>query len=154
MKKTTCLNCGTTFEIGLKHICKDELGWYVRAGCCPGCDGSFDIDLKDVLEMHESNPDTIIEALYNGRIYPAEDCVPQTEKYWCASNDHANSVAALRNCLDAEQQPLLDLITESHHTVIDEMGLAFLRMGLRLGAQLTLALFRNDTQEQAPDAEA
>ena len=153
MKRITCLNCGTTFEIDMKHICKDELGWHVGAGGCPGCDCSFDIDLKDIVDMHESHSDAIIEALYNGRIYPAEDCVPHTEEYRRATKDHTNCEALLRGCLDMEHQSVLDLLIDAHHTVIDQTGLAFFREGLQLGARLTLALLRDDTPEQAPDTE-
>lgn len=89
--------------------------------------------------------DDIVDALYNGNLYPAEDCVPQSEEYRRAVKEHANCEALLRNVLDEEREAVLDLLMGAHHTLIDQTGLAFFREGLRLGAKLALALLQDNT---------
>ena len=91
--------------------------------------------------------DDILEDLYNGIIYPAEDCVPCSEEYKRAIREHSHCEALLRGILDEEHQPVMNLLLEAHHTVVDQTGLAFFREGLRLGARLALALLQDDSVE-------
>ena len=53
MKKVVCLQCGTCFEISTDNVGKDAIGWHVEAGVCPGCGGSFDVELEDVVDLQE-----------------------------------------------------------------------------------------------------
>ncbi len=50
---------------------------------------------------------SIFKQIWNGEIYPAENCVPKTEEYKQAAHELSEASVALENALTEEQRELL-----------------------------------------------
>lgn len=87
--------------------------------------------------------DTVLRALYNGEIYPAEQYRPVTEEYRAILNerliDYQNFIKKLDSSLADEFKRIMDEQLDHVHIEHSQMFID----GFRLGAKMIIEIYEN-----------
>ena len=78
----------------------------------------------------------ILDMLYDGRIYPAENVNPKTEKYCQLDEEFKKLLDELRDKLSDSDQLLLERIVTLSFNIVDEECRCMFAEGVRFGVGL------------------
>ena len=81
---------------------------------------------------------SLINDIYNGEYYPAEQVKPDTELFRLHSGNAAALSEKLSEALTEEQRDLLDAYKSERAVVTDLYNMEFFRAGVKLGVRLLL----------------
>ena len=83
----------------------------------------------------------ILEALFNGGIYAAENVVPKTEKYWQATGEIARIMSLFEDKLSKEDYALFEKLRDSHIEEGDMTNEAQFKYGFTMGVLMMCEIF-------------
>lgn len=83
---------------------------------------------------------SIIDKLWNGDVFPAEQVHPSTERYVKSISLEAELKAALSLVLTADDVEKLEALINSMYDESDEMSKEAYRMGIQFGFELSEAI--------------
>ena len=83
----------------------------------------------------------ILEALFNGEIYAAENVVPKTEKYWQATGEIARIMSLFEDKLSKEDYALFEKLRDSHIEEGDMTNEVQFKYGFTMGVLLMCEIF-------------
>ncbi len=87
---------------------------------------------------------SVINKLYDGKIFPAETVAPATDDYRAATHKASKLMDELQEALTAEENKKLEDIIELNMEIIDMENRAIYAEGIRFGIGLMIELNRMD----------
>ncbi len=87
---------------------------------------------------------SVIDKLYDGKIFPAETVVPATDDYRAATHKASKLMDELQEVLTAEQNKKLEDMIDLNMEIIDMENRAIYAEGIRFGIELMIELNRMD----------
>ncbi len=87
---------------------------------------------------------SVINKLYDGKIFPAETVAPATDDYWAATYKASKLMDELQEALTAEENKKLEDIRELNMGIIDMESRAIYAEGIRFGIELMIEINRMD----------
>ena len=92
---------------------------------------------------------SVIDDIYSGRLYPAEQVKPDSPEFLERSLAAEKLYVSLEGVLDRERRGVLEEYRSAAATVTDLYNLAFFRAGVKLGVRLVLEAL--DAGAELPD---
>lgn len=85
--------------------------------------------------------ESLIEQIYNGEYYPAEDLLPTSEAYREAKRRHTEYVDELHQTLTEKQREMREQAVRVESDIITMENQCIYAAGVRFGIQLMLEVF-------------
>lgn len=85
----------------------------------------------------------ILEEIYNGQIYPAENVVPRSERYRKASSEISRIMTCFEEKLNKEDYALLETLCDSYADETSETGEEHFKYGFAMGVLLMCEIFHS-----------
>ena len=83
----------------------------------------------------------ILEDMFNGRYYPSEKVVPETERYIQANREVSKILARLSERLSKEDMELVERMHELISIADNETGVCYFKYGFASGAIMMLDIY-------------
>ena len=85
----------------------------------------------------------ILEAIYNGEIYPAENVVPKSQRFRKATEEVARITTYFEDKLSKEDYALLETLCDNYADETSETGEAQFKCGFTMGILLMCEIFHS-----------
>ena len=87
---------------------------------------------------------SVIEQMYNGKLYLAENACPDSPEYQKAVSDYVVARDMLMGSLEGRQRQVLEDLIAAEAKETDLLCLEYFRQGMRIGAKLQRELLELD----------